>query len=316
MRATRLAPSPTGALHLGNLRTFALTWLAARAAGARLLMRVEDIDGPRKKPGAITQALQDLGWLGLDHDGEVVLQSHRLPEHLCAYDALMARGDLYACSCSRRDVEQAQGAPHAEEEMHYPGTCRGRYPDPAAAFAASGRPVALRFRVPSTDLAFEDEVHGAVRMDLRHHGGDFVVGRWDPACGFLPGYQLAVVVDDAAMGIDWVIRGDDLLASTPRQLLIARALDLPEPHYAHLPLVIGPDGRRLAKRHGDTRIASYRQAGLPSTRLLEWVASVSGVDVDAFRDPRSSGFSWEQLPRDRVIVPPHAIVDGPPLSGD
>ena len=312
MKSTRLAPSPTGALHLGNARTFLLTWLAARARGLGLPLRIEDIDSPRKKPGATELLLEDLRWLGIDWDGAPLIQSTRHAEHVRALDQLIANNLVYACACSRKDVESAQSAPHAEDDLVYPGTCRGKYNSAEQASAVVSRPVALRFRVPKGVLAFEDEFLGLVRLDPSVHGGDFVVARFDPATGYAPGYQLAVVVDDAAQEIDFVIRGDDLLTSTPRQRLLQTALGFTHPATAHLPLVVGADGRRLAKRHGDTRIASYREEGVPASRIRAWVAKTSGFPEKSFQDPTACRFSWDAVPRGAVVVPAHDLRAGPP----
>lgn len=302
MTRTRLAPSPTGALHLGNARTFALTWLWARAHGAGLPLRIEDIDSPRKKLWAVDQALDDLTWLGIDWDDAPLIQSSRLPAHVAALERLLADGRIYACSCSRKDVEAAQSAPHAEDELTYPGTCRDRHATPEAAHDSVGRPVALRFRADAGPVTFDDGVRGSVTLDPSRAGGDFVVARWAPDTGFTPGYQLAVVVDDADDGIDLVIRGDDLLSSVPRQLLIQDALGLPHPSYVHLPLVVGEDGRRLAKRHGDTRLSTWRERGDGPERVQTWIAKISGFDPRAWADPEVSGFSWDAVPRERVVV--------------
>ena len=260
----RLAPSPTGAQHVGNARTYLIAWLSARSQGGRVVLRVEDIDSPRVKPGAAEQAVADLRWLGLDWDGEPVVQTHRLPHYEAALDRLKLAEQVYPCTCTRGDVAAAASAPHAEHEgPTYPGTCSHRTAADAATFAAAGRPFAWRFRVTDSP-AFTDAFLGEVRVDLRQLGGDFVV--WKSAG--TPAYQLAVVVDDAEMGVTEVVRGDDLVPSTPRQLLLYRALGLTPPRFAHVPLVIGPDGRRLAKRHGDTRLATLRDAGMSPESLV------------------------------------------------
>lgn len=302
MARTRLAPSPTGALHLGNARTFALTWLWARAHQAGLPLRIEDIDSPRKKVWAVQQALDDLRWLGLDWDGPPLLQTSRHDAHVAALEALIDDGHVYACACSRKDVVAAQSAPHADEELTYPGTCRDRFDGPEAAFAEANRPVAWRFRAPPGLLSFEDGFRGPVSIDPSASGGDFVVGRWSPDEGHQPGYQVAVVVDDAFQHVDTVIRGDDLLTSAARQMLVQRALGLAEPGYVHVPLVVGHDGRRLAKRHGDTRIASFRQAGRSAAGIRDWIARTSGFQASAFDEPEGSLFTWNVLPRERVVV--------------
>jgi glutamyl-tRNA synthetase len=263
----RLAPSPTGAQHIGNARTYLIAWLSARARGGSVKLRIEDIDSPRIKPGAAEQACADLRWLGLDWDGEPVVQSARLGLYRSALDALRAQELVYPCTCSRADVERAASAPHAEHEGPvYPGTCAGRKAADAAGLG--GRPYAWRFRASGEPVEFDDGFRGPVRLSLGHVGGDFVVWKADGT----PAYQLAVVVDDADMAITEVVRGDDLVPSTPRQLLLYRGLGLRPPSFTHVPLVVGPDGRRLAKRHGDARLAALRAAGVTPEALLGLLA--------------------------------------------
>jgi glutamyl-tRNA synthetase len=263
----RLAPSPTGALHLGNARTFLLAWLSVRARGGTLLLRIEDIDGPRVKAEATAQAIADLHWLGLDWDGEPLVQSTRAAAHHLAAERLVAAGLAYPCVCSRSEIEQAASAPHEGDDDGpvYPGTCRGRFADLAAAKAATGRDAALRLRVDVEAVPFEDGFAGAQPGRIR---GDFVVQKRDGG----PAYQLAVVVDDAATGVTEVLRADDLLPSTPRQLLLYRNLGLRAPRFVHVPLVVGGDGRRLAKRHGDTSLRHLRAAGVSAPQLVGWLA--------------------------------------------
>ena len=266
----RLAPSPTGALHLGNVRTFMVAWLRARQAGGRLIFRLEDLDHPRDKPGAGAQAVADLRWLGFDWDVEYV-QSRRRAVYRDALARLVAAGRVYPCICSRRDVEQAQSAPHAGEQLFYPGTCRGRFADWAA--AAAVRPPCWRFRVDApADVAFDDVFAGPQCQDVARTLGDFPLARDADGAG----YTLAAVVDDAAMGVTEVVRGDDLLPATPAQILLQRALGLPQPAYCHVPLAVGRDGRRLAKRHGDTRVAAYRARGWTPQVLLGRIAASCG----------------------------------------
>ncbi|QEL19801.1 tRNA glutamyl-Q(34) synthetase GluQRS [Limnoglobus roseus] len=262
---TRFAPSPTGAQHVGNARTYLVSWLLARSRGGEIRLRIEDIDSPRIKPGAMEQALADLRWLGLDWDGEPVVQTHRLPLYEAALDELKRQELVYPCTCTRSDIAAAASAPHAEHEGPvYPGTCANRSAADAGQLVV---PFAWRFRV-STSPNFEDEFAGPQRIDLKQLGGDFVVWKNTGT----PAYQLAVVVDDAEMKISHVVRGDDLLPSTPRQILLDRALDLPVPTFAHLPLVVGEDGRRLAKRHGDTRLSALRDGGMKPEALVGLLA--------------------------------------------
>ena len=261
----RLAPSPTGAQHLGNARTYLLAWLSARSKGGTVRLRVEDIDTPRNKPNAVAQLFDDFARLGFDSDGEPVVQSANLDAHVAALDALKRRELVYPCTCTRSDIATAAAAPHAEHEgPAYPGTCAGRS---AADAAALDRPYAWRFRVTHSP-SFIDGFRGPTAIDLTQVGGDFVVWRSYHA----PAYQLAVVVDDAAMGVTEVLRGDDLVPSTPRQLLLYEALKLPAPAFTHVPLVVGADGRRLAKRHGDTRLQTYWQRGVRPEAVLGTLA--------------------------------------------
>ena len=304
---TRLAPSPTGALHLGNARSFLLTWLWARSRGAECVMRVEDLDGPRTKAGAVEEALDDLGWLGLDHDGEVAYQSTRDAAYRAALEQLASAGLAYPCVCTRAEVARAQSAPNEGDEVsRYPNTCRGRFADAEAARAETGRDPAWRLVVEPGEVTFDDGVRGTVTLDPYREGGDFVIAKKDGHAA----YQLAVVVDDAWQGISDVIRGDDLVPSTARQLLLYRALGLAPPRFAHLPLVRGADGRRLAKRHGDTRIRHYRELGVAPERLVGLLASRSGLGP---REPRSAAellngpLEWSRIPREDVVFSPHEL---------
>jgi glutamyl-tRNA synthetase len=243
----RFAPSPTGTLHLGNLRTALLAWLFARSAGSRFLMRMEDLDSGRVRPGTDEEQLRDLAAIGLDWDGEVVYQSARLDLYADAIATLRAAGRVYECFCTRAEIRAAASAPHGPlPEGAYPGTCLQLTAAALAEKRAGDRPPALRVRADAAHVRFEDRLHGPQEGVV----DDFVVQRNDGA----PAYNLAVVVDDAAQGIGEVVRGDDLLDSTPRQLWLARALGVAEPTHAHVPLVLGPDGARLAKRHGDVTL--------------------------------------------------------------
>ncbi len=230
-------------------------------------LRIEDIDSPRIKPGAAEQAITDLRWLGLDWDGEPVIQTTRLPHYEAALEVLRRNELVYPCTCTRSDISSAASAPHAGEEVTYPGTCSHRCVADAMKLLAEGKPFAWRFRVTES-VPFTDLCAGEQHIDVKHAGGDFVVWKNTGT----PAYQLAVVVDDAAMGITEVVRGDDLIPSTPRQLFLYRALGLSEPRFAHVPLVVGEDGRRLAKRHGDTRLAALRDAGVKPESLVGLLA--------------------------------------------
>jgi len=275
IRTTRLAPSPTGALHIGNARTFLVNYLMARRRRWRILMRMEDLDSPRVKPWAAKQALDDLQWIGITWDDTVADQSDRADDYMRTLDRLVALGCAYPCVCSRKDIQQAAAAPHREDHMTaYPGLCRGKYDSADSAIQQTGRPVAWRVRVDSEPIVFEDRFAGPQKVNLGDTCGDFVVFRNEG----LAGYQLAVVIDDAEQGVDAIVRGDDLLDSAARQIHLRKLLGIgPEPEYWHLPLVIGPDGRRLAKRHGDTRLSHYRELGVSPDRMLGLLGFMCGV---------------------------------------
>src|SRR5438876_4682449 len=229
----RLAPSPTGLLHLGHARTFLVAWWRARSVGGRLVMRLEDLDGPRAKPEMAEAALRDLAWLGLDWDGPDYLQSTGLLEISAAAAELSQRGLAYACVCSRSDVRSAQSAPQlGENEPRYPGTCRGKFASLLAAEQETGKPAGLRLQVPDGNLTVNDNLLGARGFDVQGDVGDFLIAKRDGA----PAYQLAVVVDDARQAVTEVVRGEDLLASSARQQLLQQALGLPAVSYLHVPL--------------------------------------------------------------------------------
>lgn len=301
MIAGRLAPSPTGAQHVGNARTYLIAWLSARSRGGAVRLRIEDIDSPRIKPGAAEQSLDDLRWLGLDWDGEVVTQTERLPLYESALEKLKRQELVYPCTCTRTDIAQAASAPHADHEgPTYPGTCSHRRGTDAEQLTREGKPFAWRFRVTESPV-FTDRYAGEQRIDLKQLGGDFVVWKNTGT----PAYQLAVVVDDAAMGITEVIRGNDLIPSTPRQLLLYRALGLQSPAFAHIPLVVGEDGRRLAKRHGDTRLAALRDTGVePESLVGLLVWSCGWIDEPNPVSPRHllSGFNLKTIPEAPFVL--------------
>ena len=295
----RLAPSPTGLLHLGHARSFLLAWWHARSRGGRVLLRIEDLDEDRVKPGMVEAAIADLEWLGLDWDGEPVLQSRDTGAMADALERLIADGLAYPCTCSRKEIRLAQSAPHAEDgETHYPGTCRDRWASIEKAEAESGRPAGLRFRVPPGIVAGQDGFRGPCSGDPAAEVGDFLVARRDGAFA----YQLAVVVDDARQGVTEVLRGDDLVGSTPRQWLLQEALGHPHPAWIHVPLVLDDSGRRLAKRHGDVTIALFRERGADPRALVAWVARSAGHSFGARASAREvlSGFDLALLPSSSV----------------
>ena len=276
----RLAPSPTGAQHVGNARTYLLAWLSIRSRGGRIILRIEDIDSPRVRVGAAEQAVDDLRWLGLDWDegpdiggpNGPYVQTERVELYRVALARLRCDERVYPCTCTRSDIESAASAPHIEHEGPiYPGTCAGR----AAADAASlgDRAFAWRLRTTEVPREYTDLVAGTQRVNVKQQLGDFVVGKMDGS----PAYQLAVVCDDHAMGITEVLRGDDLLPSAFRQIELFEAFGWIPPTFAHVPLVVGPDCRRLAKRHGDTRLATLRKEGVSADALLGLLAHSCGL---------------------------------------
>ncbi len=304
----RLAPSPTGALHLGNARTFLIAWSRCRSFGGTLVMRMEDLDHPKVKPETIDEAYEDLRWLGLDWDEGPHVQSRFSDRHREAFERLRRLERIYPCVCTRADVEAAQSAPHAGEELRYPNTCRDRFRDATHAEEEGGRIPAWRFRAPLGESHFVDRFCGLQTADLHVFSGDFVVAR---SAG-KPAYQLAVAVDDAAMGITEVVRAQDLLPSTHRQLALYDALGLHPPAFLHVPLVVGSDGRRLAKRHGDTRIRALREAGTPPERVVGWLASTCGwVEPGTACMPRKllPKFSVNAIPPTQVVVDREVLRD-------
>ena len=262
----RFAPSPTGTLHVGNLRTALLAWLFARSQEARFLVRMEDLDTGRVRERFYDEQLHDLAALGLDWDEAVVRQSRRLDLYAAAVAALRAQDLVYECWCTRAEIREAASAPHGDApEGAYPGTCRDLTAPERSERAASGRPPALRVRADGVRLRFEDRLAGSVEGVV----DDFVVRRNDGAFA----YNLAVVVDDGAQGIGEVVRGADLLDCTPRQLWLAARLGLPAPRYAHAPLVLGDDGARLAKRHGAVTLADRADLGQDADDVRDELAA-------------------------------------------
>ena len=302
MSRTRLAPSPTGALHLGNARTFLVNWALARQRGWDIVLRVEDLDGPRIKAGATQQAIELLEWLGLDWDEGPYFQLNDQSAYRAALVQLAERGAIYPCRCTRKQLEAASlSAPHGHEhDLRYPGNCRPGEQASNNSDLLGEIGIAWRIRVPDESLAFEDTFAGHQEFNVQQTVGDFLVATKSG----LTSYQLAVVVDDARQNIDEVVRGDDLLASTPRQMLLYDRLDLGlTPTYTHLPLVIGEDGRRLAKRHGDSRLLHYRNEGVSRERVLGLLAEWCGLGrrneltIGEFLDR----FDLTSLPHDPIV---------------
>ncbi|MGI9031502.1 MAG: tRNA glutamyl-Q(34) synthetase GluQRS [Ilumatobacteraceae bacterium] len=271
MTTGRFAPSPTGPLHVGNLRTALIAWLVARSAGGSFLLRMEDLDAATSSERHERSQLDDLAVLGIDHDGTVVRQRERARHYDTAIATLVERGLTYECYCTRREIrleiERAVSAPHGPIGA-YPGTCRDLTPAQRAA-RRSERPPAFRLRADDIEVTVGDEFAGTCTGVV----DDFVLRRSDG----VPAYNLAVVVDDADQGIDVVTRGDDLLESTPRQVLLQRLLGVPTPRHVHVPLVLGPDGQRLAKRHGAVTLADLAAEGVTAARVRDALIASLGL---------------------------------------
>ena len=294
----RYAPTPSGRLHLGNARTALLAWLWARSLGGRFVMRVEDLDPGRSRAQHERDQLADLRWLGLDWDeGPDVGGPHgpyRQSERGAHYEAALARLRTFDCSCTRRELRDATFAPHGREPV-YPGTCREapRHPE---------RPRAVRWGVPPGVVELHDAVYGPLRQDVATEVGAFVLRRSDGAWA----YQLAVVIDDAAMGVTHVLRGADLLQSTARQVLLQRTLGLPTPRHAHVPLVLGPDGEKLGKRHGAPDLTRLRQGGADPQRVVAALARSVGLVGASVRrvEPRAlvGDFDVTRIPAQDTVL--------------
>lgn len=282
--AGRFAPSPSGELHVGNLRTAILAWLFAKASGRDFLLRVEDLD--RARSGAEAEQLRDLQAVGLAWDAAVVRQTERAALYDDAIHRLTADGLTYECFCTRREIQEAPSAPHAPQGA-YPGTCR-RLSHAERGIRRASRPASIRLRSGVAEWAVEDRLHGVFVGMV----DDFVLRRNDGVTA----YNLAVVVDDAAQGIDQVVRGDDLLPSTPRQAYLATLLDLPAPEYAHVPLVVNHDGVRLAKRDGAVTLGELAAVGIPAERVRDLILESLGLPAGTLRDALPE-FDPDRLPK-------------------
>jgi glutamyl-tRNA synthetase len=304
-RSTRFAPSPTGALHLGNARTFLINWALARKSGWSILLRIEDIDHPRVKPETVEQAHADLTWLGLDWDSEAPLQSTELAPCHQALNDLGRAGRIFACSLSRSEIAAAQSAPHdSDPGLRYEASLR---PAHAGEQVANPDPsLTWRFLVDNTTQIVEDRFAGEHRFNIAEGVGDFPV--WTATGG--PAYQLAVTVDDARQGITDVVRASDLLPSAARQQAIQHVLGLPTPNWWHLPLVRGEDGRRLAKRHGDTRLSQLRETGVSACRVIGLMAYWCGLCPELTEFNSSdflASFDLNLLPQEDITFRPEHL---------
>jgi glutamyl-tRNA synthetase len=292
----RLAPSPTGYIHLGNAWAFLLSWLSIRARNGHLILRIEDIDPQRSRPEFTEGILEDIRWLGLDWDSgpdiggpaKTYLQSQRMGYYDQALARLDAIGATYSCFCTRKELRNLASAPHVEDSgAFYPGTCLKLDKAQRAALFATGHRAAIRLRCSGESVSFTDTLRGEGRICLVDCGGDFALRRSDGVIA----YQLAVTVDDAEMGVTDVVRGRDLLASVPRQIILQRLLGYATPRYAHIPLLLDSRGDRLAKRHQSLTLRTLRQNGLDARRVTGLLSRLAGMN------PRGTPAS----PRDLLV---------------
>ncbi len=306
----RLAPSPTGALHLGNARSFLLAWLSIRQQGGRLLLRIEDIDSPRIKPWAMQSTIEDLKWLGITWDegpelSEQFIQTRRLARYQEMLQQLIDDQVVYRCTCSRSEVAEAASAPHESlqaafsglEGPVYPGTCRLQRLAPTD---LETRSFAWRWHFRDGDVDWKDLFCGHQRACPAMQLGDFVIARSNGT----PAYQLAVVVDDHDMHVTEVVRGDDLVFSTYRQLAIFEHFRWQPPNYYHVPLLVGEDGRRLAKRHGDTRLSFFREQGYAPEQVvgyLAWTLNLQDGLQSLSAEQLIGQLDWDRIPRQPTV---------------
>lgn len=296
MEITRLAPSPTGSLHLGNARTFLVNWALARRNGWRILLRIEDLDGPRVKPEAVSGIQDTLRWLGLDWDEGPLIQSADVAPYRAAMEKLAASGAAFPCALTRGQIASAASAPQeGAHELRYDPSLRPKAWEKEFSDAETN----WRFLVPPGPVPFHDGFFGPQALSPADIVGDFIVWtkrRW-------PAYQLAVVVDDHRQGVTQVVRGADLLDSSPRQLLLYRALGLsPEPSYTHLPLIVGPDGKRLAKRHGESRLDAMRASGASAEKVIGLLASWCGLPHEPITAKRfAAQLDLAKIPSDPIV---------------
>lgn len=293
----RFAPSPSGRMHLGNVFSAMLAWLSIRSCGGRLVLRIEDLDPDRCRPAYADTLKRDLEWLGLTWDTEQTPQSRRSEAYREMFSRLEEQGLIYPCYCSRTELHAAS-APHASDgTVLYAGTCRNLTPSERA---AKTKAPCWRVRVPDEDVSFTDGVQGEYTQNLAHGCGDFILRRADGVYA----YQLAVVTDDAEAGVTQVVRGNDLLSSTPRQIWLQRQLGFPKPDYYHVPLLVAPDGRRLSKRERDLDMGALRERYTPQA-LLGLLAHACGLlsHSEAVRaDELAKEFSWRMVRKENIVI--------------
>ena len=289
----RFAPSPTGRMHLGNVFSALLSWLSVKSKGGKWLLRIEDIDPGRSRQAYADLLMNDLEWLGLTWDGESVYQSQRSDIYEHYFQVLKDQGMTYPCYCTRADLLATQAPHESDGRVVYPGTCRHLPPQP-------GKAAATRLIVPDCDISFVDGHYGPQSVNLAHHVGDFIIRRKDGAWA----YQLAVVIDDALMGVTEVVRGCDLLLSSPQQMYVAQLLGFTPPQFIHLPLLCNAQGQRLSKRDGGLDMASLRQnhTAPEIIGLLAYYAGLQPTSDPITPQALLSFFSWEQVPQSNVLL--------------
>ena len=296
----RFAPSPSGRMHLGNLWSSLLAWLAARSAGGRVVLRLEDLDPDRCTQAWCDQVMRDYEWLGLTWDNEPVYQSRRTELYHEAFAQLEGRGLLYPCYCTRAE-RLAASAPHRSDGAAvYDGRCRRLSPQERDQLARTRRP-AWRAAVPQDTISFDDRIQGPFAQNLARDCGDFILRRSDGVYA----YQLAVVVDDGEMGVTQVVRGSDLLDSTPRQLWLQDQLGLPHPEYGHVPLLLSPSGKRLAKRDRDQELGALQER-YTARELAGMLAHLAGLipePAPVTPEELIPLFSWEKIPKEDLFSP-------------
>lgn len=293
----RFAPSPSGRMHLGNVFSALLAWLSVRSQGGELVLRIEDLDPDRCRPAYVEALKDDLRWLGLSWDREQTPQSRRSTAYAQAFARLEALGLVYPCYCTRGELHAAS-APHASDgRVLYAGTCRHLT---EAQRREKAKAPAWRLMVPDRSVSFHDRLQGAYTENLARDCGDFIIRRADGVFA----YQLAVVVDDAEGGVTQVVRGMDLLDSTPRQLYLYQLLGLTPPEFCHVPLLTAPDGRRLSKRDQDLDLGVLRQSRTPEQLLgrLAYLAGLLDRPESASAEALISAFSWKKIRREPIVI--------------
>ncbi len=291
----RFAPSPTGYLHVGGARTAIFNWLLARQSKGRFLLRIEDTDRQRSTEESVQTILRSLEWLGLDWDGDIFFQSSNQERHVAAANELLKQGKAYRCFCTKEELEAKRKQFEAQKlNQRYDGACRRLSPQQIEQKLQQGLPFAVRFKVPEGEVIFEDLIHGTMRFN-NENLDDFIILRSDGT----PVYQLAVVVDDHDMGINLVLRGDDHIPNTSKQILLYQALGWSVPQFAHVPLILGPDKNRLSKRHGATSVEEFKKMGIFPEALFNYLCLLGwspGDDREIFsKDELIRVFSLKRI---------------------